>query len=101
MTDSSKNSDGNGNGSNNGNKRPATFGGASGHSTTKIVKFNGHASRNPHEAAKSPNKLKASCSDELLAQRQALPIYPTRQRYSRFFIVYQFYSSSIYSLTGL
>lgn len=80
MTDSSKGSD-NGNGSNNGNKRPGAANGAGG-PLSKIVKFNGYAARGVGNGVGGNKKTPHSQSspEELLAQRQALPIYPTRQR---------------------
>jgi len=78
MTDSF-NSQGNGNSSN--GKRAAP-GGTNGSSGSKIVKFN--PGRDPDgpagSAKKSGVQTKHYSRQEILAQRQALPIFPNRQR---------------------
>lgn len=63
-------------------KRPAQSGGNSGASFPKIVKFNGNVSKPPGrdaDSAKRPAPAHYSRED-LLAQKQALPIYAVRQR---------------------
>ncbi|XP_046640656.1 ATP-dependent RNA helicase DHX33-like [Daphnia pulicaria] len=82
MTDSSSQNNNDGaNGSH--GKRPAQNSGNSGASFPKIVKFNGNVHRPPGRDSNSPNKrpMPAHYSrEDLLAQRQALPIYPVRQK---------------------
>lgn len=82
MTDSSSQNNNDGaNGSH--GKRPAQNSGNSGASFPKIVKFNGNAHRPPGRDSNSPHKrpMPAHYSrEDLLAQRQALPIYPVRQK---------------------
>lgn len=82
MTDSSsQNSNDSANGSH--GKRPAQNTGPSGGSFPKIVKFNGNVYRPPGRDSDSPSKRPAPSHysrEDLLSQRQALPIFPVRQR---------------------
>ena len=84
MTDSS-NENGNSNG-----KRPASsMNGASGSQpSSKIVKFSG-CSRPPGKNADTSKKsvLSNLSPQDFLSQRQALPIYPTRERYAIIFFL--------------
>lgn len=88
MTDSSHSNNDGANGS--GGKRPAqngSNGGPSGVSLPKIVKFNGNAYKTNGQDSDSPVKRPVPAHysrDDLLSQRQALPIYPVRQRYKNF-----------------
>ena len=83
MTDSSSQNNNDGaNGSH--GKRPAQNSGNSGASMAKIVKFNGNVYRPPGRDSDSPgNKRPVPAHysrEDLLVQRQALPIYPVRQK---------------------
>lgn len=80
MTDSSKNND-NGNGSSNGGKRPGGPNGT-GAPHSKLVKFNGNASHTTGSNNGISNNRKSGnyTAEELLAQRKALPIYPTQEK---------------------
>lgn len=81
MTDSSKNND-NGNGSSNGGKRPGGPNGA-GAPHSKLVKFNGNNASHSTGSNNGISNIRKSgnyTAEELLAQRKALPIYPTQEK---------------------
>ena len=87
MTDSSLNQ---GNGNSNGKRSaPPTNGAHNYHNPSKIVKFNENSrssGKDPDGSTKKSGQTSHLTRQDYLIQRQALPIYPNRQKYREFIV---------------